>query len=185
MQMQGERSINASRAAVWSALNDPEVLKACIPGCDALEKTSSTTFEASVVQKVGPMKARFKGSVELSDIVDEQGYTLIGEGKGGAAGFAKGRAQVHLSDDGDATLLTYESEAKVGGKMAQLGSRLIDGFARKLTDEFFNRFQQAVEGPGPETDGESSAGDEATTKTETGAETPDGKKKSWLKRIIS
>ena len=185
MQMQGKRSINASRAEVWSALNDPEILKACIPGCDELEKTSGTTFEASIVQKVGPMKARFKGSVELSEIIMEQSYTITGEGKGGAAGFAKGHARVHLSNDGDATLLTYDSEAKVGGKLAQLGSRLIDGFARKLTDEFFNRFKQAVEGPEPETDGQASADDEAATKTVTGADTPDGKKKSWLKRIVS
>jgi carbon monoxide dehydrogenase subunit G len=185
MQMQGERSINASRAEVWSALNDPEILKACIPGCDTLEKTSDTSFEASVVQKVGPMKARFKGSVELSEIVKEQSYTITGEGKGGAAGFAKGHARVHLTNDSNGTLLTYESEAKVGGKLAQLGSRLIDGFARKLTDEFFNRFQQAVEGPGPEADDEETARGEAAAETDPGADTPEGKKKSWLKRIIS
>ena len=170
MQMQGERSINASRADVWRALNDAEVLKYCIPGCDQLEKTSGTTFEASVVQKVGPMKARFKGSVELSDIVKDQSYTLTGEGKGGAAGFAKGRARVQLFDDGDNTLLTYESEVKVGGKLAQLGSRLIDGFARKLTDEFFNRFQQAVEGPPEEDDSDTQA--------------PEEKKKGWFRRVI-
>ena len=175
MQMQGERSIDASRDEVWSALNDPEVLKACIPGCEALEKTSPTAFEATVLQKVGPVKARFKGSVELSDIVRAERYTITGEGKGGAAGFAKGGATVHLSDDGEGTLLTYEAEAKVGGKLAQLGGRLIDGFARKLADEFFTRFQQAVEGPAPETIEETEAGEDA----------PGERKKGWFKRLIS
>jgi carbon monoxide dehydrogenase subunit G len=170
MRMQGQRNINASRDAVWRALNDPEVLKACIPGCDELEKTSGTTFEASVVQKVGPMKARFKGSVELSDIVEAESYTITGEGKGGAAGFAKGGATVHLSDDGEGTLLVYEAEAKVGGKMAQLGSRLIDGFARKLADEFFTRFQEVVEGPAEEPEAE--------------GEAPEEKKEGWFKRLI-
>ena len=175
MQMQGQRNINASRDAVWRALNDPEVLKACIPGCDELEKTSGTSFEASVVQKVGPMKVRFKGSVELSDIVTAESYTITGEGKGGAAGFAKGGAKVHLSDDGDGTLLVYEAEAKVGGKMAQLGSRLIDGIARKLADEFFTRFQEVVEGPAEEPSGEPEAEDD----------TPEEKKKGWFRRLIS
>ena len=179
MQMQGQRSINASRDAVWRALNDPKVLKACIPGCDEMEKTSGTTFEASVVQKVGPMKVRFKGSVELSDIVRAERYTITGEGKGGAAGFAKGGAMVHLSDVGSGTLLIYEAEAKVGGKLAQLGSRLIDGFARKLTDEFFTRFQEAVEGPPPE-----SAGEEAAGEAETGSDPPEKKKKGWFRRLI-
>ena len=175
MQMQGERSIDASRAEVWQALNDPEVLKACIPGCDELVRTSGTGFEASVVQKVGPVNARFKGVVELSDIVKEHSYTLTGEGKGGAAGFAKGRAEVQLTSDGDTTLLVYTVEAKVGGKLAQLGGRLIDGFARKLTDEFFNRFQLAVEGPA----------EEPASDPEAELERNDETKKSWLKRLIS
>jgi carbon monoxide dehydrogenase subunit G len=170
MQMQGERSIKASRAEVWRALNDAEVLKSCISGCDEMEKTSGTTFEASVVQKVGPMKARFRGSVELSDIVKEKSYTITGEGKGGAAGFAKGQAKVQLSTDGANTLLTYEVEAKVGGKLAQLGSRLIAGFARKMTDEFFNKFQQAVEGPPEEDDSDTQA--------------PEENKKGWFRRVI-
>ena len=174
MQMQGERSIDASRADVWAALNDPEVLKACIPGCETLEKTSPTTFEATVMQKVGPVKARFKGSVELSDIVETEGYTITGEGKGGAAGFAKGGATVRLADDGQGTLLTYQAEAKVGGKLAQLGSRLIDGFARKMADDFFTRFQQAVEGPEFAPDEETEASDD----------TSDEKKKGWFKRMI-
>ena len=171
MELQGERSIRASRAEVWQALNDPEVLKACIPGCDEMTKHSGTSFEASVLQKVGPVKARFNGSVELTDIVKDRSYTITGEGKGGAAGFAKGTAKVFLNDEpGGTTLLTYEAEAKVGGKLAQLGSRLIVGFARKMADDFFTRFQHAVEGPGedePEGDG-----------------APDGEKKGWFKRMI-
>jgi carbon monoxide dehydrogenase subunit G len=175
MQMQGERSIDASRADVWAALNDADVLKACIPGCETLEKTSPTTFEATVMQKVGPVKARFKGSVELSDIVETEGYTITGEGKGGAAGFAKGGASVRLTDDGQGTLLIYQAEAKVGGKLAQLGSRLIDGFARKMADDFFNRFQQTVEGPLSTSDEGPEASDE----------TSDENKKGWFKRLIS
>ncbi len=182
MQMQGQRSINASREAVWRALNDAEVLKACIPGCDELEKTSGTTFEASVVQKVGPMKARFKGSVELSDIVRGERYTITGEGKGGAAGFAKGGATVHLSDDEQGTLLVYEAEAKVGGKLAQLGARLIDGFAKKMANDFFTRFQEAVEGPAEEPSGESSG--ESSGEPEVEGEAPEEKKTGWFRRLF-
>ncbi|MFQ5566354.1 MAG: CoxG family protein [Paracoccaceae bacterium] len=182
MQMQGQRRIDARRDAVWRALNDPEVLKACIPGCDELAKTSDTTFEASVVQKVGPMKARFKGSVALSDVVDAESYTITGEGKGGAAGFAKGGARVTLSDDGAGTLLVYDAEAKVGGKLAQLGSRLVDGFAKKLADEFFTRFQEAVGGPPGEPVVEDAAPAEA--EAETGGDAPEEKKKGWFKRLF-
>ncbi len=178
MQMQGERTIKASRAEVWLALNAPEVLKACIPGCDELEKTSDTSFEATVTQKVGPVKVRFKGTVQLSDIVEAESYTITGEGKGGAAGFAKGGAKVRLEDTGDGTLLVYEAEAKVGGKLAQLGSRLIDGFAKKMADDFFTRFQEAVEGDAEESPGDSSEEPEAE------GEAPEEKKKSWFKRLF-
>ena len=179
MQMQGQRIINADRETVWLSLNDPAVLKACIPGCDEMEKTSNTTFEASVVQKVGPMKARFRGSVELTDIVRLERYTISGEGKGGAAGFAKGRAYVNIVDDDEGTLLIYEAEFKVGGKLAQLGGRLINGFARKLTDDFFTRFQKVVEGPL-----EDDAGDDATADEQTGDDAPEEKKKGWFRRVI-
>ena len=179
MQMQGEHSINASRAEVWLALNAPEVLKACIPGCDELEKTSDTSFEATVTQKVGPVKVRFKGVVQLSDIVEAESYTITGEGKGGAAGFAKGGAKVRLEDAGHGTLLVYQAEARVGGKLAQLGSRLIDGFSKKMADEFFTRFQEAVEGPSPE-----SAREEAAADAETGGEAPEEKKKGWFRRLF-
>ena len=174
MQMQGQRNINASRDAVWRALNDPEVLKACIPGCDEMEKTSATTFEASVVQKVGPMKARFKGVVELTDIVEDESYTISGEGKGGAAGFAKGGATVHLSDEGQGTLLVYQAEARVGGKLAQLGSRLIDGFAKKMANEFFTRFQEAVE----------ASAEEPLAEPEAEGDPPEEKKIGWFKRMF-
>lgn len=148
MEMTGERLIEADRAAVWAALNDPEVLKAAIPGCQSMEKTSDTGFAATVKQKVGPVSATFKGAVELSDIVEGESYTIAGEGKGGAAGFAKGGAKVRLEDAEGGTRLVYEAEAKVGGKLAQLGGRLIDGFAKKMADQFFDDFKAALE-PGP------------------------------------
>ncbi|MEM6421564.1 MAG: carbon monoxide dehydrogenase subunit G [Pseudomonadota bacterium] len=150
MEMAGERMIAADRATVWAALNDPEVLKACIPGCERMEKTGDNTLEAEVTQKVGPVKAKFKGAVELQDVVEAESYRIVGEGKGGAAGFAKGGAKVTLSDAEGGTQLAYEAEAKVGGKLAQLGSRLIDGFAKKMADEFFDRFKAEVEGPAEE-----------------------------------
>ena len=147
MEMSGKRQIAASRSEVWAALNDPEVLKACIPGCQEIEKTSDTGFTAKVVQKVGPVKATFTGEVELSDIVEGESYTISGKGKGGAAGGASGGAKVTLSDSDGGTLLSYVAEAKVTGKIAQLGGRLIDGFAKKMADQFFTTFQEQVEGP--------------------------------------
>lgn len=171
MNLQGNRVIAADRAAVWAALNDPEVLKACIPGCQEMNGSPEEGYEAVVTQKVGPVKATFKGQVTLSDIVENEGYTITGEGKGGAAGFAKGGAKVSLSDAGEGTDLAYDVDAKVGGKLAQLGSRIIDGFAKKMADEFFARFQQAIEGE-PEAEEETAADTEV-------------KKKGWLKRLVS
>lgn len=142
MQMTGEQRIPASREQVWAALNDPEVLKACIPGCDSLEPVGEDGYKATVTAKVGPVKAKFAGQVTLSDIDPPNGYTISGEGKGGAAGFARGGAKVNLAEDGDGTLMTYEVDANVGGKLAQLGSRLIDGTARKMADEFFAKFSE-------------------------------------------
>ena len=147
MQMTGEYRIEASREVVWAALNDPEVLKACIPGCEELEKTSDSGFAAKVKAKVGPVSAKFAGEVTLSDINPPESYTISGEGKGGAAGFAKGGAKVRLNDDGSATLLVYEVEAQVGGKLAQIGARLIDGTAKKMADDFFGKFAEQVGGP--------------------------------------
>ena len=148
MEMTGERRIDASPAAVWAALNDPEILKACISGCESMEKTSPTQFEAVVVQKVGPVRARFSGEVELSDIVEGQSYRINGRGKGGAAGAASGGASVELVPADGGTLLKYEAEAKVTGKIAQLGQRLIASFAKKMADDFFDRFKEQVEADG-------------------------------------
>ena len=149
MKLEGSQTIAADRATVWAALNDPEVLKACIPGCQSLEKTSDTTFEAVAKQKVGPVSATFTGVVELQNLNPPESYTIHGEGKGGAAGFAKGGADVSLKEVEGGTELTYVAEAKVGGKLAQLGARLIDGFARKMADQFFLTFKNTVEGPAP------------------------------------
>ncbi|MGF1610203.1 MAG: carbon monoxide dehydrogenase subunit G [Kiloniellales bacterium] len=140
MEMTGEYRIPAPRESVWQALNDPEVLKRCIPGCEELEKTSDTSFAAKVKAKVGPVSAKFQGAVTLSDINPPESYTISGEGKGGAAGFAKGGAKVRLAEDGAATRLHYDVQAQDGDKLAQIGSRLIDGTAKKMADDFFGRF---------------------------------------------
>jgi len=142
MDMTGEFRIMAPRDLVWRALNDADTLAACIPGCEALEKTSDTTFEATVVQKIGPVKARFHGLVELENVNAPESYTLRGEGKGGVAGFATGGADVRLLADGNGTILTYEARAQVGGKLARLGSRLIDSTAKKLAARFFDNFHE-------------------------------------------
>lgn len=171
MQMSGTRDISAPVNDVWAAILDPEVLKACVPWCTELAGSAEEGFEATVVQKVGPVKATFKGRVTISDMVEGQSLRLDGEGKGGAAGFAKGGADVRLEPSEAGTLLSYDVEAKVGGKLAQLGSRIIDGFAKKMADQFFERFQQAVEGPSDYAAG--------------GDETPAGEKKGWLKRLVT
>jgi uncharacterized protein len=147
MDMTGSEPIAAPRERVYAALNDPEILKAAIPGCEYIEKTSDTEMTATVVTKVGPVKAKFQGAVTLSDLDPPNGYTISGEGKGGPAGFAKGGAKVRLEAVGDTTILHYEVKADVGGKLAQLGSRLIDSTARKLSGEFFSRFAAIVAGP--------------------------------------
>jgi carbon monoxide dehydrogenase subunit G len=130
------------------ALNDPEVLKLCIPGCEELDKTSDTGFAAKVRAKVGPVSARFAGAVTLSELNPPESYTISGEGKGGAAGFAKGGAKVHLAEDGGATTLSYEVDAQVGGKLAQIGSRLISGTAKKMADDFFGTDGTSAHGGG-------------------------------------
>ena len=144
MEMHGERRIPAPREAVWAKLNDPETLKACIPGCQELDKTSDTEFTAKVRAKVGPVSATFTGKVTLTDLDPPKGYTISGEGQGGVAGFAKGSANVSLDEEGGETVLRYGAQGQVGGKLAQIGSRLIDGTARKMADDFFNRFAAAV-----------------------------------------
>lgn len=146
MDMTGEYRIEAPRDLVWAALNDPDVLRACIPGCEELEKTSETTMEAKVTQKIGPVKAKFTGGVELLNITPPESYTIRGEGKGGVAGFAKGSADVHLTEEDGGTKLSYTAHAEVGGKLAQLGSRLIDSTAKKLADKFFENFRDHLSG---------------------------------------
>jgi carbon monoxide dehydrogenase subunit G len=144
MTMSGEYQLPAPREVVWQKLNDAEVLKACIPGCEELEKLSDTEFRAVATSKIGPVKAKFKGKVTLSDIDPPNGYKISGQGDGGVAGFAKGGAVVALSEKDGGTLLTYNVEAQIGGKLAQLGQRLVNGAAKKVADDFFQRFVAAV-----------------------------------------
>ena len=146
MTMSGEVQLAAPREVVWAKLNDPAVLKSCIPGCEELETTEEGGFRATAKIKVGPVSARFKGKVTLSDLDPPNGYKITGEGEGGVAGFAKGGAVVGLTDKDGGTLLTYNVEAQIGGKLAQLGQRLINGSAKKLADEFFSNFAKAVQG---------------------------------------
>ena len=146
LTMSGEVQINAPRAEVYKKLNDAETLKASITGCEELAKTSDTEFQATVTMKIGPVKARWKGKVTLSDLDPPNGYKITGEGEGGVAGFAKGGATVGLADKDGGTLLSYNVEAQIGGKLAQLGQRLINGSAKKLADEFFANFAKAVQG---------------------------------------
>lgn len=171
MQLTDSRDIAATADVVWAALLNPDVLKACVPGCETMTGSPEDGFEAVVVAKVGPVSARFTGAVKLSEMHPGQSIRISGEGKGGPAGYAKGGAQVTLEPMSGGTKLTYEVEANVGGKLAQLGSRIIDGFAKKMADEFFSRFQSTVEAPlEDETDD---------------AETVEGEpKKGWFKRLI-
>lgn len=144
MDLTGESRIPAPRDDVWRALNDPNILKQCIPGCESVEKLSDTEFTAKVVLKIGPMTAKFSGKGTLSNLDPPNGYTITGEGQGGVAGFGKGSADVKLVSDGNTTVLHYKAAAQVGGKMAQLGARLIDSTTKKLADEFFTKFTQVV-----------------------------------------
>jgi carbon monoxide dehydrogenase subunit G len=146
MTMNGEVQLAAPREVVWAKLNDAEVLKQCIPGCEELNKTSDTEFNAVATIKIGPVKARFKGRVHLSDMDPPNGYKISGEGEGGVAGFAKGGAAVKLTEKDGGTLLSYDVESQIGGKLAQLGQRLVQGTAKKLADDFFNKFAAAVTG---------------------------------------
>ncbi len=171
MQLNDHRDIKAPPMTVWAAILNPDVLKECVPGCESMSGSVADGCEATVVQKVGPVKATFTGVVKLSDIVEGKSLRISGEGKGGPAGFAKGGADVTLEETETGTRLSYVVEASVGGKIAQLGSRIIDGFAKKMADDFFTRFQDAVEGPEEEPEAAEAA--EA-----------DAPKKGWFKRIL-
>ncbi|MGE4326190.1 MAG: CoxG family protein [Pseudodonghicola sp.] len=174
MQLSDSREIQADPATVYAAILNPEVLKACVPGASEVTGNPEEGYAATVTQKVGPVKATFKGEVTMSDMVENERLTITGEGKGGAAGFAKGGANVRLEpNETGGTVLHYEVEAKVGGKLAQLGSRLIDGFAKKMADQFFVNLQEQIEGPAVPEEG-AEAADEAAE---------GGEKKGWLKRI--
>ncbi|MCE6952817.1 carbon monoxide dehydrogenase subunit G [Cereibacter sphaeroides] len=177
MQLTDQRNISADPDTVWAAILDPEVLRVCIPGCESLSGSPEAGYEAIVVQKVGPVKARFTGHVTLSDIVPGQSLTITGEGKGGAAGFARGSAKVTLTPADGGTALSSDVDVHVGGKLAQLGSRIIDGFARKTADQFFERFQSAVEGPADDDAPEAEA-------VAVGAEGEAPAKKGWFKRMM-
>ncbi len=144
MTMNGEYLLPATKEVVWQKLNDAETLKACIPGCEELNKTSDTSFEATASIKIGPVKARFKGKVDLTDLDPPNGYRISGEGSGGVAGFAKGGATVKLEEQEGGTLLKYDVDAQIGGKLAQLGQRLVNGAAKKVADDFFANFAKAV-----------------------------------------
>lgn len=173
MELSDTRTIKADINTVWAAILDPVVLKECVPGCTEMAGSAEEGFQATVVQKVGPVKATFKGEVALLDMEAPNAVTISGSGKGGAAGFAKGEAKVRLEAQGDETILHYDVDAKVGGKLAQLGSRIIDGFAKKMADQFFTRFQEAVE---PSTDD----GEEVTS-TDHKDTAP---KKGWFKKLV-
>jgi carbon monoxide dehydrogenase subunit G len=180
MQMTDSQRIPAPRGKVWAALNDPEVLKRCIPGCESLDMASPTDMTAVVVVKVGPVTAKFGGKVKLSEIDAPNGYRISGEGSGGVAGFAKGGATVRLGEDGPAaTILHYEVDAQVGGKLAQLGGRLIDSTARKLAGAFFQSFAAAVASAPAEAEADTPAPDVSA------ADMPRAAKKGWFARLFS
>jgi carbon monoxide dehydrogenase subunit G len=147
MEMKGEQLVPASQQATWDALNDPQVLKACVPGCESITPSGDNTYDVLMVARVGPVSAKFKGKLTLSDIVPPQSYSISFEGQGGAAGFAKGGAKVNLVSENDQTKLAYDVKANVGGKLAQIGSRLVDAAAKKVADDFFKNFNSRMSAP--------------------------------------
>ena len=147
MEMTGQQFIPLPQQRVWEALNDPQVLKACIPGCESVEKVSDTEYKLAMTAAVGPVKARFTGKLLLSDLDPPNAYSLAFEGSGGAAGFGKGMSRVTLAPEAEGTRLSYTAKATVGGKLAQVGSRLIDGVAKKMAEDFFTRFNETLAPP--------------------------------------
>ena len=144
MEMSGEERIPASQDATWAALNDPEMLKACVPGCESIDLLAENQYQVLMVARIGPVSAKFKGKLTLSDLMPPHSYAIAFEGQGGAAGFGKGAAKVQLAPDGDGTRLSYQVQASVGGKLAQIGSRLVDAAARKIATDFFAAFNEKV-----------------------------------------
>jgi len=144
MEMSGEERIPASQADTWAALNDPEMLKACVPGCEAIDRTAENEYQVLMVARIGPVSAKFKGKLSLADLDPPNSYAIAFEGQGGAAGFGKGSARVQLAPDGEGTRLSYQVKANVGGKLAQIGSRLVDAAARKISQDFFAAFNEKV-----------------------------------------
>ena len=144
MEMSGVQLVPAPQRVVWDALNDPEMLKASVPGCESIERTGENEYRVQMVARVGPVSAKFKGKLTLSDVKPPDSYSIAFEGQGGAAGFAKGGAHVRLAPEGDKTKLSYDVKASVGGKLAQIGSRLVDAAAKKVADDFFRNFNQKV-----------------------------------------
>ena len=144
MEMSGEQLVPASQPDTWAALNDPEILKACVPGCESIERLADNEYQVLMVARIGPVSAKFKGKLSLSDLKPPHSYAIAFEGQGGAAGFGKGSAQVQLGPEGDGTKLSYQVKANVGGKLAQIGSRLVDVAARKISQDFFNAFNEKM-----------------------------------------
>jgi carbon monoxide dehydrogenase subunit G len=178
MQVSGTYRIEAAPQQVWDALFDPDVLRRCIPGCEDVQRVSSTQFTASVVLKVGPVKAKFAGKVSLSDLDAPRACRMTGEGSGGVAGFAKGIADLKLAPDGPATVLDYTADAQIGGKLAQLGSRVVEGTTRKLADEFFSKFADAVGGT------DATGGDETAATSKTATPARDGRWKMMAAAVV-
>jgi uncharacterized protein len=173
MEMTGEQLIALPQPEVWRALNDPEILKACIPGCEAIDKTSDNEYRVAMTAAVGPVKAKFSGKLVLSDLQPPNSYSLSFEGSGGAAGFGKGGAHVSLKPEGAGTRLSYTAKASVGGKLAQVGSRLIDGVAKKMADDFFTAFNRKVAPEAPQ------PGPAAAARVEAGGMSPAGITPLW------
>jgi carbon monoxide dehydrogenase subunit G len=144
MEMKGEQLVPASQASTWAALNDPEILKVCVPGCESIERVADNEYAVLMTARIGPVAAKFKGRLTLSDLKPPQSYSIAFEGQGGVAGFGKGGAQVQLAPEADGTRLSYQVKANVGGKLAQIGSRLVDAAARKLANDFFTAFNDKV-----------------------------------------
>lgn len=179
MEMSGEQLVPASQQKVWDALNDPEMLKACVPGCESIEPTGENAYQVLMVARVGPVSAKFKGKLTLSDVHPPQSYSIAFEGQGGAAGFAKGGAKVHLAPEGAGTKLSYDVKASVGGKLAQIGSRLIDGAAAKMADDFFARFAAHLTPPAAEGAGAAETAQASATAAATSVAPVGGK--AWIR----